>query len=731
MVGRLVEEYLVVKTLGAGGFGKVFLVLQQPIMLKAALKLVHGHLSGGAMAERLLDKFHGEARALAQLTHPNIVRLLKFGLHQQSPYMVMEFVDGGRTLRDEMASRALSEQPMPIQHALRVLRQLIDGLGAAHKRGLLHRDVKPENIMLQRVEGNPLFVRILDFGLAKDLTVSNETSVAMGTPAYMAPEQIRRKDLGPWTDWYAVGIIAFELLTGRRPFGEAAGDTLFRIKLDPHYEPVSGLDASVPTPVVEFLHKATAHDSEERFRSAAEFRAGLDSAARALGETSGVTPLIGDERAPLVDVGGRTQPTPIPASSRSALGIGSGDAAGELQDTRQRLEQERARLQEERERLERRRISGVGTPDAIPATAPTLGADGLGLSSRSTSRWPKLAGLALLLAGGIAAAVLLTGDDPVAPEPRPITQRITSDRDVDGTRDVATTMESPVDANTGTTTNDVSTGEDVAVATVVDTVRPHYDPALPPPSRPDANANQGADGGIAPRTAPVTPEQADALLRVPAGDYPIGCQTNETRCWPDEKPGRAKKLSGFKLMTYEVTVGAYLRCVADGACRKPAVRRGCPSVLTPETAPMTCVSWEDAQAFCKRQDMRLPTESEWEAAARGAAHPNFPWGDERPTCAMAALKGCGVTLIGQRPKDRSWVGAFDMAGSVREWTASSHLPYPGSKTKHPKSRRKVPKVARGSSRAIRAKDAHTMRARLTQRPTDREPDLGFRCAKTL
>ncbi|TNF28955.1 MAG: serine/threonine protein kinase, partial [Deltaproteobacteria bacterium] len=294
LIGKRIDDYLLVSVLGVGGFGKVLLALQLPIMMKVALKLMHEQ-ADTALAARLLDKFEAEARALATLSHPHIVRLVKYGLHDgRTPYLVMEFVDDGRTLKHEIADKAAREELLDLADARHILVEVTHGLAAAHARDIVHRDIKPENIMLQRVAGDDSFVRILDFGLAKFVAGRDETSVTVGTPIYMAPEQLERRSIGPWTDWYAVGVIAFELLTGRRPFTSHEFHVIMAQKLDPEFDPVAGLDdLRLPESALAFFRTALARAPEARYRTAEDFRAGLDQAFTAmLAEDRGATSLV-------------------------------------------------------------------------------------------------------------------------------------------------------------------------------------------------------------------------------------------------------------------------------------------------------------------------------------------------------------------------------------------------------------------------------------------------------
>src|SRR5690606_20867052 len=202
-------------------------------------------------------KFQGEAEALAHLSHPNIVRLLKYGMHSERPYLVMELVDGGKTLREEVYQRAHANAAFTHAELLSIFQQILNGLEAAHEQSIIHRDIKPENIMLQRVVGNPHHVRILDFGTAKFVETRSDTHWPMGSPSYMAPEQVALKNLGPWTDLYAVGVIAFELLSGRRPFPGATDQEILLKKLDHDFDPLSALGGlALPDVTLEFLGRA-------------------------------------------------------------------------------------------------------------------------------------------------------------------------------------------------------------------------------------------------------------------------------------------------------------------------------------------------------------------------------------------------------------------------------------------------------------------------------------------
>ncbi len=305
LIGELIGDFLVVDIVGSGGFGRVFLALQSPLFrLRGALKVLEFPTDNVMLAQALLEKFQGEAEALADLSHPNIVRLMKYGMHNNRPYLVMELVDDAETLRQEIYDRAVRHKGFTHAQVKTILQQLLHGLQAAHARNIIHRDIKPENVMLQRVAGNPLHVRILDFGTAKFVENRADTKWPLGSPSYMAPEQVRLKNIGPWSDLYAVGVMCFELLTGKRPFPGATENEIVARKLDEGFDPfVSITNFNFPIELVDFLKKSIAREIPDRFQDAGEFLEAMDAAFALLAENPGMTGHSGAELTALIDSG--------------------------------------------------------------------------------------------------------------------------------------------------------------------------------------------------------------------------------------------------------------------------------------------------------------------------------------------------------------------------------------------------------------------------------------------
>jgi serine/threonine-protein kinase len=283
LIGLALGDYLLADLVGAGGMGRVYLGLQFPLLMPVAVKVLSLDALPPALHEALRQQFEAEARALSLIQHPNVVRLLHYGVVFRQPFLVMELVADGRTLLEDVRRRAEAGGWYGVEELRSLLTQALDGLGAAHAGGFIHRDIKPENLMLQSVVGHPLLLRILDFGLARFLHSDQVSGHVTGTPDYMAPEQANRGSLGPWTDLYALGVVAYELLTGTLAFGTGTVAEVLSRKLDPAWDPVARLGATdLPPAALRFLETALQRDPVRRYRNHEAMRLGLHEALDAL-----------------------------------------------------------------------------------------------------------------------------------------------------------------------------------------------------------------------------------------------------------------------------------------------------------------------------------------------------------------------------------------------------------------------------------------------------------------
>ena len=273
MHGTLLDgRYLVQAKIASGGTSTVYRGLDVRLDRPVALKVMDSRYAGD---DQFLTRFQLEARTVARLKHPGLVAVYDQGLDARHPFLVMELIEGG-TLRELLAERG----PMPPHAVVAVLRPVLGGLAAAHRAGLVHRDVKPENVLISD-DGE---VKIADFGLVRAVAAAGITSasVILGTAAYLSPEQVRDGHAGPHSDVYSTGILTYELLTGFAPFtGDSALSIAYQ-RLDNDVPPAGAVIKGVPSQFDEFVARATARDPADRYADATEMAADLDAIATEL-----------------------------------------------------------------------------------------------------------------------------------------------------------------------------------------------------------------------------------------------------------------------------------------------------------------------------------------------------------------------------------------------------------------------------------------------------------------
>ena len=315
-LGRSIAgRYPIIGILGAGGMGSVYRAIQQPVGRQVALKVIK-NTGDDRMAVR--QRFEREAKVVAQLRHPNTITLHDFGVDDDGTtlFMVLELLHGN-TLAQRMA-----QGPMPAADAARVVGAVLDALVEAHGRGLVHRDLKPDNVMLIPTEWGTTGVKVLDFGIAKATVGENltaerltQTGMAFGTLRYMAPEQTFGKQVDARADLYALGIVLYEALTGRHPF---EADNPFEFILAHRQRTPAALGLGVPSQVAAVVMRALAKSPDERYADARSMAAALRAAAGiGQAEESGeVATLEGDRRPQAPPLPDPAPPTLIGGTSR-------------------------------------------------------------------------------------------------------------------------------------------------------------------------------------------------------------------------------------------------------------------------------------------------------------------------------------------------------------------------------------------------------------------------------
>ena len=278
LVGSVLEgAYRITRLIGEGGMGAVYEAVQLRLNKRVAVKLMARDLAANHEA---LARFHREAEITSHLGHPHLVTVFDFGQAESGePYLVMEFLDG-----EDLDHRLRRVGRMPVEAAVHVVKQVASALGAAHDQGVVHRDLKPGNVFLLQIPGEPDFVKVLDFGISKmkaARTQLTNASAVMGTPNYMSPEQATGavEEIDHHADQWALACIAWEMLLGRGPFvADDVAAILYQIiNLDPH--PLAPRVPGLPPAVESVLRRALSKRPADRFPSMREFSRALEATA--------------------------------------------------------------------------------------------------------------------------------------------------------------------------------------------------------------------------------------------------------------------------------------------------------------------------------------------------------------------------------------------------------------------------------------------------------------------
>ena len=619
--GQSLGRYHILEQLGEGGMATVYKAYDTRLEREVAVKVIRTDLFGPSVLERMLKRFEREAKALARLSHPHIIKVIDYGEHNGSPYLVMEYLPGG-TLKQRLG------QPMRWQDAIRLLLPLAQALESAHESGLVHRDVKPSNILLTN-KGQPM---LTDFGIAKileneDATALTGTGMGVGTPEYMAPEQWTGQ-ASPQSDIYSLGVVFYEMVTGRKPY---SADTPAAILLKQATEPLPrpSLHApGLPDVVERVLVKALARQPEDRYT-------GMGDLARAL-ESALAGPPATDPNATRDELPAPTRHTPPATKAKTR-----------------------------------------------PAPKP---------AAWLAKYWP-LAAMALLLGLGLA----LGG----------------------GLLQLGAQGSGPLAALATTTASPTHTPSPTASLTPSRTPVPSQTPTATPT----------ATATLAPGATRVREADGMVMVYVPAGPFEMGSNNGDS----DERPVHTVTLDAFWIDQTEVTNAMYALCVGAGACREPAQTNAYRNTSR-ANHPVVYVNWQQASDYCAWADTRLPTEAEWEKAARGSDGHTYPWGNNNPTCRLANYRGCvsSTVPVGSYPTGASPYGALDMAGNVWEWVsdwydANYYSNVPAENPTGPTSGQS--RVLRGGS-WINIDDDIRSAVRNGNYPVNSNSLVGFRCLRS-
>jgi formylglycine-generating enzyme required for sulfatase activity/serine/threonine protein kinase len=635
-------KYRVDAAVGEGGFGVVYrghhLGFDEPIAVKC-LKVPRD--LAGAARESFQKTFLEEGKLLHRLSRATagIVQALDVGAAVSpsgawTPYLVLEWLRGEGLDRDLAERRSRGAPPRTLLEAIALLAPAVKALAVAHAQGVAHRDIKPANLFLAEI-GGARTLKVLDFGIAKVLSeVSSMTqalaetgaSVKAFTPQYGAPEQFHRRfgATGPWTDVFALALVLIELASGQAALGSGDTTQLFIASSDLGYRPsLKQCGVAAPEAVEAVLGRALAVDPRERYHTAGELWDALEAALPEAAATAKRTP----------DEGMFKTPRPAPALSAE--------------------------------------LASMSTGEFLDA---------------STTERDKPAATADRAASGLEPVIASTADIARRSQPTPTaTTDLAKGGDAgEGSRSTPAARAAPPQRRRGPA---MAIGAGALALVAIGGGVLAFQRRLPPP--PPIPAPLPTVVAAATQSAPAVPP---GMVRLPAGKLTMGSESGG----PTEKPPHEVTFTkAFDLDRTEVTVADYQRCVRAGKCSASSVhgphvepsdieKRGatCTAADPAKTRhPITCVDRMQAAAYCAWAGKRLPTEAEWEYAARGADGREYPWGNEAPDCERANVavspgcgRGKGTLEVGSAPAGASAAGALDMAGNAWEWVADGWDP---------------------------------------------------------
>jgi len=623
LTGHELGRYHLLEKLGEGGMATVYKAYDTRLEREVAVKIIRREAFPPEVIEHMLKRFEREAKAMAKLSHSNIVKVHDYGEHEGSPYIVMELLSGG-TLKQRLG------KPVQWQKAVSLVEPIARALGYAHSEGILHRDVKPANILITK-SGEPI---LTDFGIAKLLEQEDGhtltgTGVGVGTPEYMAPEQGLGSKVDGRADIYSLGIVLYEIITGRKPFlADTPLAVLYKQMNDPLPRPAV-LVPGLPESVEQMLLKALAKQPDARYKDMGEFASVLKNLEKNDGaQTSSVNPLL--------EI---IQPEFEEHRKKSESYV-----------TSDQISIKESQLKEPSEN----KNDGHNTR--------------LKKEGKKIQAWKVAAG-GIGLIGLLAVILLISGvfKNPVINEP----------------------FLTPTSVQSTMTPWVTKTGLEI--------------------------------GSIK-----VSLKDGMVMVYVPAGEYFMGSNDSYNR---NEKPAHWVYLDAYWIDQTEVTNAMYQKCVDSGSCTAPySIARYSNSQYADH--PVVYVDSHQAKVYCQWAGKQLPTEAQWEKAARGTDRHTYPWGNVAPSCSLANYSDCIVdtTRVGSYEAGKSPYYVYDMAGNAWEWVEDWYGGYSSGAITNPQGPASGEyQVIRGGSWLL---DMDYIRSsgRSWVGPTSATEEIGFRCA---
>jgi serine/threonine-protein kinase len=619
-IPQQVGAYQVVRELGRGGMGLVLEVTHPQSPRPLAMKLI---LPGRASPEAI-QRFGREAEVLSKVQHKNVVRIYEMGTSPQGQFMVTDLIEG------EDLHKITKREALPPRQAARIARDLADALAAIHGQGILHRDLKPENVILQP-DGVPI---LLDFGLARDDSAEKltRTGIVMGTPNYMSPEQadgMSSKQLDERVDVYGLGGILFTMLDGSPPIkGESNLQILQNVLKGSVEWPVDALKGP-KAPLYEVCRRALANERDERYPNCRAVARDLDAYLRG---GAGARRLRRKRKLPILPLVGALLAVPLTYGAY-------------------RFFNPPDPVKEQTESFE----------PVIEVTAPADGA----------LVFEKTVAVEGRLVAGSGPCEVRVGDTKKRVRPGEGKDDFRFSVELEEGRNEVTVE--VVEAREGGLP-----GRAVTLA-ISFYEAPEWFQQLPTDRRPPLPLPAGLSfkGRVGEY---VNTKDESPLVWVPPGTFLMGTDDPDSEDLERSQPQhRVTMTKGYFIGKYAVTWFQYRAFCAATDRELPRD----PDAFSPgDDHPVVNMSWHDAVAYCHWAGLRIPTEAEWEYAARGTDGRKYPWGSDPPAAELINVdllsRGNTSTIpVDALPAGASPFGCFQMAGNVVEWVEDYYHSFPG------------------------------------------------------
>jgi eukaryotic-like serine/threonine-protein kinase len=714
LTGKNIGHYHNLQPLGRGGMATVFKARDEHLEREIAIKFISMDMYGPSMQEHLLKRFEREAKALARLSHPNIIKVYEYGEYEDVPYLVMEYLPGG-TLKERIGG------PMTWQTALDFILPLAKALGYAHQQGIVHRDVKPANVLLN-TKGEPI---LSDFGIAQVFMENKESTlttpgIGIGSPEYMAPEQWTG-ETSPSVDMYALGVFFYEMVTGKKPYtAEAVAGIYAKLMYESTPRP-RDLNANLPEVVQGVIMKMMAKEPAQRYASMQELVGVLTDLPEKV------------KQAPQ-DVASNLEDMPT-----TIVSIPSATA----QSPQRKLTQTSSQ------------VTPTQTAIAPITTSPKSAAFSALAKPGRRPGWFWAAGVVVVLLV-VGTGILLLGN-------------LTGGLARMEQKGVETVTMTPTVQDTATSQPPSPTATRPSSATpVLPTDTPTLTPTMTlSPTTFTSTPSLTPTLGIG--STRVSSVDNMVLVYVPEGNFLMGASEEQIkadleRCilagttrsvcesrGTDQKPQHTVWLDTYWIDMYEVTNGQYQSCVTGGACQPPLHEASNTRISyygNPvfDNYPVIYVDWNQAKTYCEWAGRQLPSEAQWEKAARGTDGRIYPWGNENAAGDLLNFADVNsgyemsdknvndgfadTSPIGNYPRGASPYGVMDMEGNVSEWLNDLYQwdYYKKSPDKNPTG------ASSGYNHVVRGSAWYStiwvlgVYSRGGAGPADKSPATGFRCA---